>query len=263
MSWTSSMPPDWQQRPEDLIIHKFGRNPAMSTAWEDVWMRGGHYTWPIAADNIEVVSDDADDALDAAGAQLIGLQGLDANWDPQTEFLPMHATDGTNRVTSANTFIRMNRAWVEHAGAYSVGATGGNIGTITIDWATANVALAEISEGVGGVPMGQTQIARFTIPDGYVGYVLEYFLSVEARASKTADFALFQRPKADIVTGKLQGSRRLITYHNGIVGEVKVQPRIPWGPFEARTDIWWSCVAEAASAGSADMLILCRKLDTT
>ena len=226
----------------------------MSTSWEDVWTRGGLYTWPVASDNVEFISDSALDAQNGAGARTIILEGLDDDWVFQTETLNTHATDGTaGRITSALTYRRMNMAYVGDAGAYGVGLTGGNVGNITIDWATGNVACAEIL-APGGMPMGQSQVGRYTVPAGCEAYIHSFFVNVDSGANKTADVVLFQRQNADDVTTPFT-SRRIILYLDGLSGFNPASFGEPFGPFPAKTDLWWACIAEAASAATTDMEI--------
>ena len=232
--------------------HRFGRNPAMSTSWQDVWTRGGLYAWPVAADNIEFISDSVLDAQTGAGARTIILEGLDDNWNFQTETLDTHATDGTAaRITSNLQYRRMNMAYVGLTGAYGAGLTGGNVGNITIDWATGNVACAEIL-APAGMPMGQSQVGRYTVPAGKEVYIHSFFVNVDSGANKTADVVLFHRPNGDDVTTPFQ-SRRILMYLDGLSGFNSASFKEPFGPFPAKTDIWWSCIAEAASASTTDM----------
>ncbi len=226
----------------------------MSTSWEDVWTRGGLYAWPVAADNIEFISDSVLDAQDDVGARTIRLTGLDNDFNEITEDINTHATDGTaGRITSALQYRRMNLAQVITAGAYDAGLIGGNVGNITIDWATGNVACAEIL-APGGMPMGQSQVGRYTVPTGKEAYIKSWFINVDAGANKTADMVLFCRENADDVTTPFT-SRRLIFYLDGMLGFSNASFDVPFGPFPAKTDLWWSCIAEAASAATVDMEI--------
>lgn len=146
-----------------FIVNKFGRNSDVTTGGlpETIWGGGGLYTgFPAgAAEAVRVTSSDADDTAAGAGARSVYIEGLDADWNVQSEVI---ATAGLAAAVSVNTYRRVNRAY-----AVTAGATGTNEGTITIRH---NVTTANIFALI--LPtFGQSKQAVYTIPAGYTGYL--------------------------------------------------------------------------------------------
>ncbi len=221
-------------------IHKFGRNPAVANgAWEDIWETGGTMLWPTAAQTLKVQSSTAADTSDGAGARSITVIGLSSSFEPLQETIN---TAGTSTGTGLKKFVRVDRAFVEDAGAYGGLFTGGNRGSITVNTSTGG-AMATISATTGGgtVGEGQTQLARFTIPADHVGYVPSVHLSVDA--NKPADIIFWQRQEADVVSAPFK-SQRVILDFDVVVGAEDFQPRTPLGPFPHHTDLWFSAKGE-------------------
>ena len=147
------------------VVQKFGYNADVDAA-EDVWLSGGNYTGFLsAAASVEVVSADPTDTAAGAGAQTIVLRGQDAAGSDQTETLAMN---GTTVVPSTKTWLRVQRAWVETAGA-----TETNAGIITIRVASGGAILATI-----GAALGQTLIACYTVPLDKDGSVIRWYVTV-------------------------------------------------------------------------------------
>lgn len=230
------------------IIHKFGRNGAVGAAWADVWTNGGVYAWPQAASQLRISSSTAADTAAGAGARTVQLSGLDANWDPITETVSLN---GTSTVQTTASFIRMNRAKVVDSGTYVTTNAGGNVGTITINTGSSSAVGEIVVESTVG--MGQTQIARYTCPDGLFMYINSAFISVDS--NQAADVAMFARNTASNTTAPM-GSRRLQIQLDGLDRPVPWNPDTPLGPYPARTDVWWSAKATVATSVTVDFEII-------
>jgi len=161
------------------IIQKFGRNSDIDTGTvpEDVWNGGGVYTgFPVSTvETLDVFSSSANDAAAGSGARTVRLFGLDANGDEQTEDVTL---DGTNPVTTSNTWFRMNRAICLTSGSSNQAFNAGEI-TARHTTTTANVFM------VMPASTNQTTIAAYTIPAGKTGYFKR--LQVDVSRANTAN----------------------------------------------------------------------------
>ena len=138
-------------------VSKFGNNPSVKSAgFETIWDGSNLYPWPTSAQTLDIVSDNANDDVASTGARTIEIQGLDSNWDLQTVTYDM---DGTNTVTTTESFLRVFRARIVTAGSSET-----NEGTITMNHTTSGDLLAQISYNTIG--QGQTLMACYTIPAG-------------------------------------------------------------------------------------------------
>ena len=92
---------------------KFGHNPASGNGTEDdIWAQGGNLTWMSTASVLDIVSTVAADdgnPTTSTGAQTITVEGLDSSWNEQSV---TYTLDGTTIVTTAESWIRVNRAFV-------------------------------------------------------------------------------------------------------------------------------------------------------
>ena len=142
----------------------FGFNSAVTTA-ESIWSVGGLYTFPSTATVLTVVSDSTDDDGSPAGtgARTVTIQGLDANYLSVSETVTMN---GTTNVTTTQTFLRVNYAYVA-----TCGSAGSNVGIITIANSTPTT-LASIA-----ATAGVAEQCIYTVPSGYTAYITRYMLS--------------------------------------------------------------------------------------
>lgn len=143
----------------------FGFNDAVGASSETIWSVGGTYTFPSTATALTVVSASTDDdgSPVGTGARTVTIVGLDANYAPVTETVTMN---GTTNVTTTQTFLRVNEAYVATAGS-----TGSNVGAITIA-NTTPTTLASIAATAGIV-----QQCVYTVPAGYTVFITRYMLS--------------------------------------------------------------------------------------
>jgi hypothetical protein len=150
--------------PKHSFIHKFGHNLDIDTGSypETIWSAGGLYVFPSSADTLKIISNDVDDnGTGTTGALTIKVQGLDANYDAIEEDFTLN---GQTAVTGNKEFLRVYRAFVTSAGSSEY-----NEGVITINNSDDSLTLATIpAEG------GQTQMAVYTIPRNYKGYLTSF-----------------------------------------------------------------------------------------
>lgn len=220
--------------PGHSLVHKFGRNPDIDTGTtpENIWAAGGLITWPTAAATLSVVSDSTNDDGSPAGsgAQIITIEGLDSNFDEVSESLGLN---GTVAVTSVQSYIRVNRAYVSRTGTY----TGNNVGNITGTHSGNSIFYIEAGKG-------QTQIGHYTVPNGKTAYVTTFDQSIDS--SKTANVETFIRTNADDVTAQYNGVKRLVGEFDGLSGADEFTYRYPRG-FPQKTDLIVECDSVSAN----------------
>ena len=217
-------------------VHKFGRNDNVANGvWEDVWMRGGTYPWPSAAGALQVFSASTDDDVGGDGARSIIVEGLDADFAALSETITL---TGTSTTTGVSQFFRVNRAYVASGGEYATLGAGSNKGAITIN-TTAGAAVTSIpfTTGTPAIGFGQTEIARYTIPAGKIGYINAVTVNVDG--AKPADVALFKRDDAGTVAAPFTGKRLQVQF-DGVDGRFSLDMKRPLGPYAAQTDLWWA-----------------------
>lgn len=229
------------QYPNMDIIHKFGRNDAVSTSHVPVSL-GANYRTPLAATALEIVSTSANDVAAGSGARVISVLGLDENFNEVTEEVTLN---GTTAVALSNSYLRIFRAYVKESGTYATQLAGSHAGDITIRETGGGDAWCVIN-GSSSFPKGQTQIGAYTIPAGKIGYVSS--LSITSESSKPADILFFQRQNADDVAEPYDAMRLQIEF-DGVVGSFSPVWKVPIGPFPAKTDIGF--LAKLASGSGA------------
>lgn len=192
------------------IINKFGRNPDVDGA-ADIWGGSSTYSgFPTgSAEKLSIFSSDASDTSAGLGARTIRIFGLNNDYYPQTEDISLN---GTSPVTSSLFYRRMHRAY-----ALTSGNNDTNIGSITIrhNTTTANV-FAILPSG-----SGQTEVAAYTIPRGYTGYLKSYHASLLDTNDNSATLVLWTRPSGSAVRIRQyfsinRSARAYVTIYGGI-----------------------------------------------
>ena len=162
--------------PKHSLVHKFGHNLDIDTTSdpETIWSAGGLYTFPSSADTLKIVSSDVDDnGTGTTGALTITVEGLDANYDLISENFTLN---GQTAVTGSKQFLRVYRAFVT-----SAGSSEHNEGVITINNSDDSITLATIP-----AEHGQTQMAIYTIPRNYKGYLTSFSGAMSKAIPSTA-----------------------------------------------------------------------------
>lgn len=227
-------------------VNKFGHNPAVATAGEDIWTGGGDYDFfPTTAQAMEVSSSSSSDSAAGTGARTVILYGLDENWEEQSETVTLN---GTTPVALANTYIRMFRGVVLTAGTASE-----NLGDIEVEASVGGETAIFITAGDG-----QTQQAIYTIPAGKTGLFVKGYVAMSN----------------DNKNGEDAGFKWLMKLNNGLNGAWQTKGQIglvnigtsnwqyeygiPAGMIPEKTDIRIRCYKASATIeaeGGFDLLL--------
>ena len=207
-------------------IHKFGLNPSVSTTDEDIWAGGGSYSGFItAAAAVRIkAGGNANDTAAGSGARSITIIGLDENFNDASETVVTAGASASAATTT--TFIRVFRAYVEACGTY----TANNTGDITIE-TTGGVVMAIIL-----ATYGQTQLAIYTIPASFTGYLVR--MSCDVDRAQGGAVNLWQRQSADDSTAPMK-AKRLVSRRVGVTGPSETIFSVPIA-LPAKTDFWAS-----------------------
>ncbi len=155
-------------------INKFGFKASVGGTFETIWDGTGNYVYPSAADYVDVVcADGTEDVVGGTGAQTVEIQGLDADYNLQSEVITLNNPDSAGvEGRSVNQYIRLFRCIVTLSGTARVnqGDISFNIGAIT-----AAIISAEA---------GQTLMAVYTVPAGKRAYLMSFNFG-EEKAKET------------------------------------------------------------------------------
>jgi len=184
--------------------NKFGHLPSAAQGGARVVAPEATVNWLAAEQTISVVSASTADGAAGDNARTIVIVGLDGDGAEVTETLPL---DGTTPVSTANAYMRLNRAYVD-----TVGVKGNtNAGAITLSYS----GTTHLSIPLG---FGQSQTTVYTSPRTLVtgetvlaAVVVDFTFTSES--SKSATFAGLGRPDfdSDGTTVPHKGIRRLVT----------------------------------------------------
>ncbi len=160
----------------------------------DVWNVGGILAWRSTAAAASLVSSDAGDTAAGTGAQVVRVEGVDANFDYVTEDIPLN---GLTPVVTTQQFLHTNRIFNILAGSNRI-----NLGTI--DCTVGGSLLARIDPGIG-----QSQNSHILLPNaqqpGKVPHVAKVNVNVGRPAAVAASYALgellVEPPGAALVAG--------------------------------------------------------------
>jgi len=225
------------------IIHKFGRNPAVSTSsFSTIWNGGGAYTGFNAteAEIVTISSTDADDNGDTndTGLRTLRIFGLDADWHEQYEDITLEGTDDVNSTLS---YVRLDRAK-----GLTAGSSGYNEGDITIKQ---SVTIANVFAVVPAT-YNSTMIAAYTIPADRTGYLMSLSTALSNKNAAVVDVRFQVKHPGDIFT--VGGEAAINSVGSGFVTfPFPIPIRL-----QAKTDIYIEGEASASVAVSAFMDIL-------
>ena len=169
--------------PDHFAVRKFGLNETVSGSFETLWAGSNLYTYMTVADQLEVLSSSGNDILGGTGAITVELLGLDASYNNIAENVTMN---GTTFVLSTKTYIRIPRAIV-----HTAGATGWNVGTITIRDQDTDTTRQLISPF-----KNQTLFGGDTCPAGFTCFITSWY--VGSTAGKDAQVELYIRPFGEV-----------------------------------------------------------------
>lgn len=211
------------------VLHQFGASRNVTSTLAPITLSGVYQT-PTTAQALEVVSSDANDTAAGSGAQEVTVVGLNSSW---VEVSQTVATNGTTAVALGTNLIRMTQAYVSKSGTYATTSTGSHAGTITIRASGGGATWCTIP--ITPFPLGQTQIAAYTVPSGKTAYITEFDAYVDS--TKVVDLMLFQRPLADDVTTTYTGVMRVVSEIIGLTSSFERGHRFPCGPYVGPCDL--------------------------
>ena len=227
-------------------VNKFGRVLNYGTSIIDVTdlPTPAVYTWLTSPVQLEAISSSTDDvATTGTGARTILVQGLDANFEEVEATINMNGTSASTATTQ--TFLRVHRAYVVTSGAYGKTTTGPHVGNITIR--TSGAGATHIYLNAATAPVGQSLVARYTIPSGKTGYLVH--ANFTAAGNKQSNFYLWKRENADIVTAPFS-PKRIIETFSGVISFLPRQWHIPIRLPE-KTDIWASVIGDGTGSSAS------------
>lgn len=232
------------------IVNKFGRNSAIGTTIAPVCL-GGNYRTPTTATALEIVSDNTNDTSDGTGGRKFFIQGLDGDFNLQSETVTMN---GTTAVDLANTYTRVFRAYCSESGTYATQSAMSHNGTITIQENGAGDEWLQIDVAGTNMGVGQTQIGAYTIPNGYKALVLGKHFTIDS--NKSANMYFFKREGADDTTTPYN-TMRLVEQMDGIGVPTGYDPDAPLLFIPSKTDIGFMAKTATGTASiSVDFQIL-------
>ena len=216
----------------------------MGTSWEDIHPTGGDINWLTTAGTVEVLSSDAADTAAGLGVRSVEIHGLSATGEDQDEIIAMN---GTSAVTSALTYIRVNKVHSETCGTYG-GSHQGDI-TCRVSGGGATLSMMTGEEGAEGSSVqygsGEAGNGYWSVPLGKVMYITRLEVIPNVGTNKTVDVALYEREDILDVTTPF-APRRVIWQESGIdtslEKDFKAHRKI-----KALTDIWFRAKASATS----------------
>jgi len=216
--------------PGHTVIHKFGRNSAVSSSFVPI-CESGFYRTPTTNTALEVVSTDADDNASGAGARTIYYEGLQVQSGSLVVVSDVVELDGTTEVALPDSLIRLYRWYVASSGVYASQSVGSHQGDISIQESGAGNVWAKIAIDTFG--RGQSQIGAYTVPTGYSAFMTDITSSVES--DKEAEILLFQR-NGVLNTTAPYDPMRLVTEISSAKGVQSINLSSPL-KFEEETDI--------------------------
>ena len=172
------------------FINKFGHNSEIDIANPaDLWSGGSQtaatdriYTYEgfIAGyDSLQVVSTSRYDSVSNGGARSVHIHGLDSLWNPQEVEI---ALEGTDTVNTSEVFRRVFRLHVHVGLGNGVPPdTSSNNGIIIVNTFTGNTRMGQMEIG-----KNQSQMAVYTIPAGWTGFLTSFYASLEKGTGATA-----------------------------------------------------------------------------
>ncbi len=155
-------------------VHKFGRNPNIGGIPETIWMHGGVYAYLSSPSTLYTHSASALDVVDGTGARTLTIQGLDVNFNEIEETVTVNSD-----VATTKEFLRVTRAFIATAGELTTNKDVILISTAVDGGGTVLADIGLIGSGTT-VGLGQTQLALYTIPAGYTGYLTTWNVGVAA-----------------------------------------------------------------------------------
>ena len=218
----------------------FGYNADVDTSIETVWPAGGVLPFPTAALQMKVSSSNANDTSAGTGARTIFIEGLDTNHAEISETVTLN---GQTAVTTTNSYLHINNAYVATAGSGLSAA-----GTIYIGTGTVTAGVPATIYDIIAFDYNSRVTGNYTIPAGYTGYLVQgLFTAGQASGSTSVTGRLMTRSENDI-----RLTAAIVTLNNG---SADYQFEYPV-PIPEKTTVEAQAVGSAANNSCASMFII-------
>ena len=177
-------------------IYKFGNNPIVGNTLETIWSQGGIYAYPASATTMTVSSSSTNDTSAGTGARTVTISGLNGSYVETSENITLN---GQTAVTTVNSYIRMNRAFVLTAGSGEQNAGVIYVGTGTVTAGVPANIFTTISVGTN-----QTLQSFWTVPANYTAYLYQTNISTGNASNTPASLrvSLVARPFGGVFNTK-------------------------------------------------------------
>jgi len=233
---------------ESKIFHVFGRS-INAGALADIWFPGTIRTWLQTASTLVAISTSANDTAAGTGARVITVEGLAPSFLEITEDITMNGLSNSTATTAS--FIRVNKVFVKDSGTFASTNGGTNIGTISIN--AGAVLMSEISVDPDRAS-GVSEQSHFTVPSDKEAILRT--LSINVSSNQAAKIYGIFRPRADITSAPF-GASQTFFIQDGLKQPDSLIPKAGI-LFDEKTDIWFSCVSQAATDIDVDYELLVR-----
>lgn len=238
--------------PGHKIVHKFGAIKSVGATMTPV-TSSGNFPTPNVLTDLEIVSDNTNDTFLGTGARTIRLSAtsnVNGSWTEQTIDIELN---GTTAVQLPNGVFRVYRMKVLTSGTYASQASPSHNSTITLRETGAGSIWHEV-ETENSFGLAQSEIAVYTVPKDYTGYLISKKISVEG--NKSANVYLFTREGADIVTAPFS-TMNVKELERNLTGTSAVKPFSPILVLPGATDVGFMASADVGTTSvSVDFEIL-------
>lgn len=151
---------------------KLGYSPASTASETTLWAPGTQYVFPVAAQQMEVVStDNTNDKAAGTGCLTVGISYLDGNYVEKTTTVTLNGT--TAVATSVSDILRINYFY-----GLTFGSTGKAAGTISIRNLDHTTVYGQIS---AGYTLCRSSV--YTVPAGKTLYLSSVMFSAAGTAT--------------------------------------------------------------------------------
>lgn len=232
------------------MVYKFGTGDLNTSSYKPISCTG-LYQMPTTVEELEIVSDNANDTILGTGARTVSIEGIGSDWGLASTTVNMN---GTTPVPLPVLFRRVFRVSVVTSGSYSNVNLGPNAGDIMVRGLGGGDNWGGIMYHIG-LATGTSLIAAYTVPINHsVNIVREEIYS----ANKELNLALTIRKDANIITAPFSPSKvqRLSRSREGSDTILKKGlGQTIHGP----ADIWYSGKTSSGTAEASvsfDMLLI-------
>ena len=180
--------------------NKFGYGQ-VTTVLKPITSSGAFMT-PSSAQTLEILSSDADDSLNGAGAWKVVIIGLNSLWQNVQDTVSLN---GTSAVALNTPFTRVYRMYILQSGVYANSSTSSHQGTITLRASGGGATWAQIGVYDATFGVGQSQIGGISVTETQTLYIEAISISIES--NKLVDIFLFQRNRINTVSAPFSAFR--------------------------------------------------------